>query len=70
MQRSRSFARGGPVNSVSGTLIQAEQHRAPAKKSLQTRRASNVAILCRGDEDATPRGDTWLAEVMEAVSAR
>jgi hypothetical protein len=70
MQRSRSFAWGGPATSISGTLTEAEEHRASARKSLHTRRASDPETLCRGVEDATSRGEAWLAGVLEAVSAR
>lgn len=70
MQRSRSFAWGGPATSISGTLTEAEEHRASARKSLHTRRASDLERLCRGDEGVTLRGEAWLAEVLGAVSDR
>lgn len=70
MNRSRSFARGGPIHPISGTLTGSEQRRAPAKKSLRTRRAFTLETLCSGAESATTRGAPWLADAMGAGSAR
>ena len=70
MNRSRSFAWGGPANPISGTLTGSEQRRAPAQKSLRSRRAFVLETLCRRAEGTTTRGTPWLNVVMGAVSAR
>jgi hypothetical protein len=70
MERSRFIAWGGPTDPISGQLTRASKSRAPAKKSLRTRRASTPEPVCRALGGSATRGAPWLAEGMGAVSAR